>query len=317
LKPRFSSATVLTETNGMKKIYLDLNAASCLAIPPDSKWSDIRQRLLDGVQQGYCLCPLPLENIVEAAPCARAQREAIAELFSGISGGLAFRHFEDMVVHSTIQLIRPTWRVPSFVLVEHGWANDALATNLRSVADAKRQRMTERMANAPAPEGAEAMSVKEIFDKISGDRCGMFYRDLLKFLEHQNAPIDDYEIPWLMRGLMLHHLAEEEARDLGEKVRYHKWEAITENYFDLRLAARWEHDRVHRHRPNYKANDEIDRWRATVALSSAHLFVTDKYMAGLCQRAGVLEIANIPVLSVSQTDRFRDFLISSAAVVEN
>jgi hypothetical protein len=176
--------------------------------------------------------------------------------------------------------------------------------------------MTDRMANAPAPEGAEAMSVKEIFDKIAADGCGMFYRDLLKFLEDENGPIDDYEIPWLMRGLMLHDLTAEEARDLGEKIRYHKWEAIPENYFDLMLTARWEHDRVHHHRPNYTPNDEIDRWRAAVALSCAQLFVTDKYMAGLCQRAGVLQSANLPVLSVSQTDQFRDFLINNAAIAE-
>jgi hypothetical protein len=43
LKTRFSSATVLAETIGMPKmIYRDLNAASCLAAPPDWKWSELR-----------------------------------------------------------------------------------------------------------------------------------------------------------------------------------------------------------------------------------------------------------------------------------
>lgn len=307
----------MAEKNGMpKKIYLDLNAASCLATPPDSKWTDIRHCLMRAVQCGVCLCPMPLETIVEAAPCDRARRAAIAEFFAAVSGGLAFRHFEEMVVHSTIQLIRDGWPVPSFALTRQSWTSDESATNFRSLADAQRQRMIKRMADALAPDGADAMSLKEIFDRISKERCEMFYRDLLKFLEEKSTPITYYEIPWLMKGLILHGLNADEARNLGEKIRYHKWEAIPENYFDLRLTARWEHDRVHRHRPNYTPNDEIDRWRAAVALSCAQLFVTDKYMAGLCQRAGVLEIANLPVLSVSQTDQFREFLINSAAIVE-
>jgi hypothetical protein len=196
------------------------------------------------------------------------------------------------------------------------WTSDEIAAIYHSIADETRQRMIKRMANACVPDGADAMLVNEIFDRISQDRCGMFYRDLLKFLEEKMMPIADYEIPWLMRGLILHDLNADEARDLGEKVRYHKWEAIPENYFDLLLTARWEHDRVHRHRPNYTPNDEIDRWRTAVALSCAQLFVTDKYMAGLCQRAGVLDVANLLVLSVSQTDQFRNFLINSATAVE-
>ena len=301
-----------------KIIYLDLNAASYLAVPPrDSDWSDIRQRLLQAAQSGDCLCPMPLETIVEAAPCDRPRRIAIEQFFASASGGLAFRHFEEMVVHSTIQLARPNWPVRSFVMVRlSDWTSDKIAAISHSIADETRQRMINRMANGSAPDGADAMQVKEIFDKISQDRCGMFYRDLLKFLEEKRTPIADFEIPWLMQGLILHDLNADEARDLGEKVRYHKWEAIPENYFDLLLTARWEHDRVHRHRPNYTPNDEIDRWRAAVALSCAQLFVTDKYMAGLCQRAGVLDVANLSVLSVSQTDQFRDFLINSAAAVE-
>jgi hypothetical protein len=152
LKTRFSSATVLAETNGMKKIYLDLNAASCLATPPNSKWSDLRQRLLQAVQLGDCLCPMPLETIVEAAPCDRARRIAIEQFFVSASGGLAFRHFEEMVVHSTIQLVRPDWRVPSFTLLpSSGWASDESAAIFHSIANETRQRMIKRMVDGPVP----------------------------------------------------------------------------------------------------------------------------------------------------------------------
>jgi len=89
-------------------------------------------------------------------------------------------------------------------------------------------------------------------------------------------------------------------------------EVIFVNFFDLILGARWEHDRLHRQRPNYDPNDEIDRWRAAVALGHSDLFITDQYMADLCRRAKVSDYTEIAVFSTQQTDGILHFIRRSA-----
>lgn len=291
-------------------VYLDLNVASEMALaPPTSAWSAICEKLLEEVRKERCLCPMPLETIAEAAPCNLSQRVAIEEFFVTASRGVAFRPHTDMIINSTMALVRDGWPVPWWVPVKAGWAADEeFMTATQKESDESRQQMTKRMAGANPPPGAEAMDVKQIFDQISAQRCGMAFRDVEKFQSDSSTAIDDYEIPWLMNGLIKRQLTSSEANQLGERIRFHKWEAITENYFDLCLNARWEHDRVRGHRPNYKANDEIDRWRAAVALSSSNLFITDKYAADLCHRSGALDIARTTVLSITQKDEFRDIL---------
>jgi hypothetical protein len=280
--------------------------------PVDSEWGDLREKLVKEVREGCCLCPMPLETIAEAAPCTSSQRVAIEEFFVTASRGVAFRPHTDMIINSTMALVRDGWPVPWWVAVKAGWAADEeFMTATQKESDDSRQRMIERMAGANPPPGAEAMDVKQIFDQMSAQRCGMAFRDLEKFQSDSTTAINDYEIPWLMNGLIKRQLTLSEANQLGERIRFHKWEAITENYFDLCLNARWEHDRVRGHRPNYKANDEIDRWRAAVALSSSNLFITDKYAASLCHRSGVLDIAGTTVLSITQKDEFRGVLEGS------
>lgn len=293
-----------------KAIYLDLNAASEIACATNgSEWAVIRDHLQKKFGEGRIVCPLPLETLAEAAPCETAQRVAIEKLFLSLSRRAAFRPFTNMILNATIALVRPEWPVPIYVPIRAGWSIDEefMATT-RSDADHSRSEMIGRMAGATPPDNADQKDTKTIFDEISKERCGMAFRDFKHFSKEGYDQKREYEIPWLITGAARAGLTKEEADHLCDAICHHKWEAIPENYFDLRLTARWEHDRIRKHRPNYFANDEIDRWRAAVALTNCQLFVTDKYAANLCRRSGVLDIAETTVLSVRQRHEFLGFL---------
>jgi hypothetical protein len=209
-------------------VYLDLNVASEMALAPTtSEWSAIREKLLEEVRKDRCLCPMPLETIAEAAPCAPSQRMAIEEFFVTASRGVAFRPHTDMIINSTMELVRDGWPVPWWVPVKAGWATDEeFMTTTQKESDESRQRMIARMASANPPPGAEAMDVKQIFDQMSAQRCGMAFRDVEKFQSDPSTAIDDYEIPWLMNGLIKRRLTQTEANLLGERIRFHKWESL-------------------------------------------------------------------------------------------
>lgn len=156
------------------------------------------------------------------------------------------------------------------------------------------------------------MSVRQIFLSSSLERCGAFWRDLQKFVKAPATLATDYNVPWLMSGLITHGLTAGEAQKLAEVVRFGHWGAVPVNFFDLLLGSRWDHDSVHGQRPRYYANDEIDRWRAAVALEHSDLFITDSYIADLCRRAGVAEYTQTVVFSTKQADAILQFLSARA-----
>jgi hypothetical protein len=295
----------------IKKIYLDQNAASYAAVPPaGSAWSSIRSFLERAFEAGKVVCPLPIETLVESAPCDRSLREAIDDLFKCISGGVRFRAFSELLVDSTLALVRPSHEVRAFDTINPvRWGGlDHAASTTRESHARTRERMAERVAAYTFPPGAETMTAEEIFRSSSLERCGKLWRDLERFQVNREAPSSEYEASWLMLGLIANQLTDSEANALCEEIRYHRWEAIPENFFDLLLGSRWDHDRLHGQRPRYDANDEIDRWRCAVAMANAGVFITDSYVADLCRRSRISEYSETRVFSAKNSSEILTFL---------
>jgi hypothetical protein len=294
----------------MTIVYLDQNAASHLSVPKSgSQWEAIRAALVEGFQKQRIFCPMPLETLMESAPCDRAMRVAIDEFFQAVSGGTRFRSYSEILIDATLALIRQHHEAVAFGTIGFGWgARDEAARIAKESHNQTRERMTRRIQASEVPFGAATMSADEIFRSASLDRCGMFWRDLRKFAAGPTTLASDYEIPWLMTGLIARGLTVAEAQRLAEAVRHHRWEAIPDNFFDLRLGSRWNHDSVRGQRPRYDPNDEIDRWRAAVALAHSDLFITDSYIADLCRRARVVDYTPTVVFSTKQSEAILAYL---------
>jgi hypothetical protein len=290
--------------------YLDQNAASYLALAKhDSPWAAIRSALCAAFQTQRIVCPMPLETLIESAPCETLVRIAIEEFFHSVSGGTIFRSYPDIFIDKTLALIRPHHEAVAFGIVGYGWGkrDDAARITKESHAE-RRDRMKQRIQAHTSPSDAAGMSAMKIFRSGSLDRCAAFLRDLEKFIDVPTTSASEYEISWLINGLVCRGLSVTEAHEIHEAVRCHKWEGIFVNFFDLILGSRWEHDRLHRQRPNYEPNDEFDRWRAAVALGHSDVFITDAYMADLCHRANVSDYTPTTVFSTKQTDRIFHFI---------
>ena len=289
--------------------YLDQNAASYLALAqPGSQWHEIRSALAAGFLEQRIVCPMPLETLVESAPCDRATRTAIEDFFHSVSGGTRFRAYSEILVDKTLALVRADHEAVAFAEMGSGWAaRDEAARDTREFHSQTRDRMIARIQTYNFPAGAEDMTAEQIFRSSSLERCGMLWRDLQKFVLTPATPATDYETPWLMSGLIAHELTGVEAQQLSEAVRFHHWEPIFVNFFDLMLGSRWDHDSVHGQR-RYKPNDEIDRWRAAVALAHSDLFITDSGTADLCRRAIVADYTPTVVFSTKQADEILQFL---------
>lgn len=256
---------------------------------------------------------MPLETLIESAPCETSVRIAIEEFFRSVSDRTRFRSYPDILVDKTLALVRPHHEAVAFGVIGYGWGGRDEAARITKESHAeRRERMRQRIRAHTSLSDAAGMSAMEIFRSGSLDRCGSFLRDLEKFADVPTTPGSEYEISWLMSGLTSRRLSVNEAHELGEAVRCHKWEAIFVNFFDLLLGSRWEHDRLHGQRPNYDPNDEIDRWRAAVALGHSDLFITDQYTADLCRRAKVADYTPTIVFSTKQTDRILHFIRQSA-----
>jgi hypothetical protein len=186
-------------------VYLDQNAASYLALPKSgSQWQAIRAALLKGFEEQHrIVCPMPLETLVESAPCDRAIRTAIEEFFHSVSGGTRFRSFSEILVDKTLALVREDHNAVAFGTIGFGWgARDEAARIARESHSQTRERMTRRIEAYEFPSGAGNMSAEEIFRSASLDRCGMFWRDLQKFAAVPTTPASDYETSRLMTGLI-------------------------------------------------------------------------------------------------------------------
>lgn len=294
--------------------YLDQNAASYLALAKSgTRWEAIRSVLVDAFDKRRLVCPMPLETLVESAPCDHATRIVIEDFFYSVSGGTIFRSYSEILIDKTLALVRQHHDAVAFATMGSGWgARDEAARITKESHSETRERMRQRIEANTFPSGAADMSADEIFRSCSHDRCSTLWRDLQKFAAVPTTLISEYEIRWLMSGLIDRGLTTVEAQQLGEAVRYHKWEAIFVNFFDLMLGSRWDHDKLHGQRPNYQPNDEIDRWRAAVALGHSDLFITDPYMADLCRRARVGDYTPTVVFSTKQAEAILQFIHESA-----
>jgi hypothetical protein len=292
----------------MQLVYLDQNAASNLA-RAEGEWQNIRALLSEGFQRQQISCPMPMETLLESAACDRALRVAIEEFFESVSGGTRFNSYTDILINETLALVREAHQVVLFGLIRHGWGErEEAAQAIRESWDQDRDEMTTRVRGYTFPEGAENMTVEEIFRGSSLERCARLWRDLHKFLSEPRTLTSEYESSWLMRGLISLNLSPDEAMNLCRAIQEHKWDAIPVNCYDLLLGSRWDHDAIHGQRPNYYPNDEIDRWRAAVALSYTDVFITDGYVADLCRRAIAARYTHTAIFSVGRPSSILEYL---------
>jgi len=216
----------------MTIIYLDQNAASNLALAQaGSQWEAIRSFLADAFSMQRIVCPMPGETLVESAPCDRATRLAIEDFFQSVSGGTTFRSFWEILADKTLAMVRRDHDAVAFSTMRRGWgARDEIAFLTEQSHADTRERMKRRIQGYTFPSGAADMPAEEIFRSGSLGRCGMFWRDLEKFVATPTTRASRYEVPWLMADLIANGLTVPEGRQLGEAVRFHKWEAIFVNF---------------------------------------------------------------------------------------
>lgn len=285
----------------MTVIYLDQNAASRLALDDDaSRWHQIRRIISRGVSKGKVVCPIPLETLVESSPCTTAQRMKIEELFKEIGKDTRFPYFQEAITSQTLSLIRPETSCYSLIPFAAKWGHrEVEAATAKSLHRKNQERMKARVAEFlnHQPQGRKR-SFDEIFGASAKERSGFFFRDLERFRLSGSVGPTNYERPLLIESLVSHGLTIVEAEALGKAVLKREWIKIPCNWVDLKIGARWDHDFQIGQRPNYLANDELDRGRAAVALCYADVFITDGYLAELCRRCGT--ISTTKIFSVKQ-----------------
>lgn len=291
-------------------VYLDQCAVSYLALRQPPQWTIIREMLEEGFKEEQIVCPFPPETLLETASCRdRALRLAIEAFFSQVSAGFRFRDFGELIIENSVALFRPDFEVEPLERINfHGWASrDDVALSLKDFHDGGCERMRGIISQHSYPPEAKEMCLDEIFRHAAMERSGALWRDLGQFSKGVRSK-GGFELPWLIEGLIKYRMSNSEADRLREAVRRGKWAEIMENKIELLLASRWNHDVLHGQRPTYHPNDEIDRWRAVVALSRSDLFLTDKYMAGLCGRVKPIQGLPAKVIPVNRPDEIIRFL---------
>jgi len=286
----------------MKILYLDQNAASYLAEPPNQQWKQIAQQLEEGFSDRRLVCPIPRETIIETARCSRREKRILIQTFlNSVCGGMRFCSFREIMQSATLALVRPSHDIVPFELIEPNWAEDDVeAARIAKVDGEMRKRMEERVgAFSHSPE-QRSYTPGEMFLSGAEERTRKLWRDLDRFLVEPATAIGAYEVPWLMQFLIGAGISADEARALVAELRRHRWEQIAVNSFDLLLGAHWDHDIIHRQRPNYKSNDEVDRWRAAVALVYSDIFITDSYVTELCRKAKTNDYSATVVFSAKR-----------------
>lgn len=299
-----------TTVSPMTIVYLDQCAVGGLAERQPPLWRDIREILEAGAKAARIICPLPTETLFETAPFQnRALRIEIEAFFSETSVGYRFRDFGERLIDNSVALARPDFEIESLQYTHfQGWAGrDDLVSSLAQHRDDGREHLSETISEHRYPPEAKSMSFDEIFRSAEKDRSDMMWRDLGRFLEGVRSK-GEFELPWLVGGLVEQRMTDCEAKLLREAVRSGKWIKIMENKLDLLLLSQWHHDIIQGRRKNHEPNDEIDRWRAVVGLSSAQLFVTDKSAADLCRR--VVSLVDLPaeIIPVNQPEEIISFL---------
>ena len=264
------------------------------------------------LQTGYShrnvVCPMPLETLIESASCSRATRTSISHLFNELSGGISFKSFTSILIERTLDLVRGTQRTCPYVFLTGEWADDDDAAQIATEKHYKnRIRMKHRQVSINYGGKYSDLSRIQVLRNIAIDRCGMFWRDLERYGNRPDCSVNAFEIPWLINGLRVMNLTVTEAVQLKEMIRYHDWESIPENYFDLLIGSAWEYEYVRNRRTAYDANDEIDRWRAAVALANADVLITDSAFSQLCINAGIANQSNTAIFSVRQINEITEW----------
>ena len=295
----------------MTIVYLDQCAVGCLAERETPLWDEIRGILEDGFKADRIVCPFPTETLFETAPCNRELRLGIEEFFSKVSGGYRFRDFGERMVDNTIALVRPDLEVEPLAKINFpGWAGrEDIASSLRQFRDHGRGSITEIFAQHVYPPEAKSMSIEAIYRSAAMDRNDTLRRDLGLFLKSVRSR-EEFEIPWLLEGLIRHRMSNCEAERLREAVGNGEWGRIMENRLELLHVSQWHHEIIQGYRQKNDPNDQIDRWRAVVGLTCAELFVTDKSAAEHCRR--VASLAGLPtkVIAVNRPQEIIGFLQS-------
>lgn len=293
-------------------VYLDQCAVSSLADRRTSQWVTIRELLEDGFKAERIVCPVATETLFESAPCSAALRSEVMAFFSKVSAGYRFRDLGELIIDNSVALIRPDFEVHCLEkFAFYDWADqNGLALSLKDFRDRQRDRLREIVSEHVYPPEANHMTIDEIFSCAARERSDALIRDLGHFLEEAKS-MEGFEIPWLIEGLIKHQMSDPEIELLREAVRSGKWVGIMENKIDLLLVARWNLDRLQRGRTRYDPNDEIDRWRAVVALSRSDLFITDQGTADLCGRVEPIRGLPAEVIPVNQPEEIIRFVQSS------
>lgn len=252
---------------------------------------------------------MPAETIVESSPCNRELRVDIENFFSEVSGRLVFKDFGTLLAESTLSLVRTNKPSFPFITMHRKWGHDDESALLRADIHKKMKvRMAERQRMLFATACPTTKAKSEVLETATRNRCGMIWRDLVKYAASPMIEGNEFELPRLIDALHGRGLTSGEAELLQEKVANRLWEAIPENYIDLQIGSQWEYEFKCKPGRNYEANDEIDRWRAAVALARADLFITDGYVAQICRHPDISRITKTAVYSVAQRCEILDWL---------
>ena len=297
-------------------LYLDQCAAGYLigANKGSASWMALREVLEKGFAENRLLCPMPLETLAEsAAPgFGRENRIKMEELFTAIGGGTTFKDFYTILEQETLNLVRPTRDfTPYCKPPPRGWGTrDDAASRANANYRQALSSMAERIRvhrEVPCPPGDEQLGRWQVFESVARERSRTFEGDLLRL---GNGATDGFEIPWLTQWIAESRLSPGELDLLLERVRDQTWQFTGVNLVDLIVGSQWDYDHLQGWRAKYKANDEIDRWRAAVALCWSDLLITDGPAATLLKSSNVSAFTTPIVYSVKDVDAILQFLTS-------
>jgi len=294
----------------LKLIYLDQCAACELALRL-SPWDRIRNLIESKVAEERILCPLPYETVLESTACDKPTRIALTDLVDKISGGWKIKCFDELIGEETIHLVRTQ---PIRLLDRYA--------NLIPVDDDHNKRMARAFEDAKSDMEARAQAfqyeaeqlgrpVAEVKKSVDLGRAGQLYRDIKRLLAGQTAGM---ECPAFAQDLIRAKFTKEELEELIEHIIHHRFDAIPVNFIEARMGAQWEYEmtRLRLNPRKYKFNDEIDRWRAAVALAYCDMLITDSGAAAIARAAvrGFENAFTCQIFSVRETDAIEQAITS-------
>jgi len=215
----------------MKVVYLDQNIASRLAMAAaGTEWGRIRKLLQQGFIEKKIICPMPFETLTESSACRQKKRNAIAQFFNEVSGGVSLKHFTTLVAESTVALVRDDYPIIPYTVLAESWSDDDHSASFIAGEHAKMKgRMTKRQDQfIPNPDPQET-TPSTIFQGVEEERCGMIYCDLEKMELDPTCPDDDFESPWLVETLRNSKITTREIEDYKMGIEWLKKSALQNN----------------------------------------------------------------------------------------